>query len=48
MTAVARDLNFFARVLAALAAVFCVITNDTPACRMRTFFLLSICDNDLP
>jgi len=40
MCAVARDLYFSSRVLAALAAVHFVTLYDAPARRMRTFFLI--------
>jgi hypothetical protein len=46
--AVTRDLYFVTSVLAALAAVLFVIGYDTPACRMSTFVLLSICHDVLP
>lgn len=48
MPAVTRDLYFVTSVLAALAAVRFVIGYDTPACRMSTFVLLSICHDVLP
>jgi hypothetical protein len=47
MRAVTRDLYFVTGVLAALAAVR-FVSYDTPACRMSTFVLLSICHNVLP
>lgn len=48
MGAVARNLNFVPRVLAALAAVRLVSGHRTPACRMRTLILLITCHDVLP